>query len=251
MSVDISFASGSVRRLRQKSFTAPVASCAFVRRAPIFGAETQPLFAGRSRATLPASLYIREYHRHPGVTLVKDSVRCERRMLLVFLLLFLPLLTATETTQTTVMQNASKLQLEEPENPVDWISDGIVNAVDTILPVSRSSVEARRKKKKLKLNRYLIPLVVGFMLIKSILLPIALKTLAILSGKAVVLSLMSLILAAIVGLKKVAQSHSGGGYEVVNVPYGKYRRQDMLDMADSTSMESEPYKFYRERRKKK
>ncbi|XP_076295354.1 protein Osi13 isoform X2 [Lasioglossum baleicum] len=172
-------------------------------------------------------------------------------MLLVFLLLFLPLLTATETTQTTVMQNASKLQLEEPENPVDWISDGIVNAVDTILPVSRSSVEARRKKKKLKLNRYLIPLVVGFMLIKSILLPIALKTLAILSGKAVVLSLMSLILAAIVGLKKVAQSHSGGGYEVVNVPYGKYRRQDMLDMADSTSMESEPYKFYRERRKKK
>ncbi|XP_076650791.1 protein Osi13 [Halictus rubicundus] len=174
-------------------------------------------------------------------------------MLLMFLLLFLPLLTATETTQPTVMQDAPNLQLEEPENPVDWISDGIVNHVDTALPVSRSSVEGkpRRRKKKLKLNRYLIPLVLGFMLIKSILLPIALKTLAILSGKAVVLSLMSLILAAIVGLKKVAQSHSGGGYEVVNVPYGKYRRQDILEMADSASMESEPYKFYRERRKRK
>ncbi|KZC11134.1 hypothetical protein WN55_02495 [Dufourea novaeangliae] len=88
------------------------------------------------------------------------------------------------------------------------------------------------------------------MLIKSILLPIALKTLAILSGKAVVLSLMSLILAAIVGLKKVAQSHSGGGYEVVNVPYGKYRRQDMLEMTEDTP-ESEPYKYYGERRKRK
>lgn len=110
------------------------------------------------------------------------------------------------------------------------------------------SVTARMKKKQ-KLNRYLIPLIVGFMLIKSILLPIALKTLAILSGKAVVLSLMSLILAAIVGLKKVAQSPSGG-YEVVNVPAGKYRRQDMFEMAEDTP-ESEPYKFYRERRKRK
>lgn len=114
---------------------------------------------------------------------------------------------------------------------------------------SHNFVTARRKKKH-KLNRYLIPLLVGFMLIKSILLPIALKTLAILSGKAVVLSLMSLILAAIVGLKKVAQSHSGHSYEVVNVPAGKYRRQDMFEMSEDTP-ESEPYKFYRERRKKK
>ncbi|XP_033341543.1 protein Osi13 [Megalopta genalis] len=173
-------------------------------------------------------------------------------MLLLFLLLFLPLLIATEITQPTAMhEDASKLQLEDPEGPMDLISDGIVDAVDTVLPVSRSSVEARGpKRKKLKLNKYLIPLLVGFMLIKSILLPITLKTLAILSGKAVVLSLMSLILAAIVGLKKVAQSHSGGGgYEAAT--YGKYRRQDMLGMTDSASMESEPYKFYSERRKRK
>lgn len=112
-----------------------------------------------------------------------------------------------------------------------------------------SSVAARRKKKKkLKLNRYIIPLIVGFMLIKSILLPIALKTLAILSGKAVVLSLMSLILAAIVGLKKVAQSHSAGGYEVVNV--GKYKRHDLYDAGDDM-LDVEPYKFYSERRKRK
>lgn len=111
-------------------------------------------------------------------------------------------------------------------------------------------VTARRKKKH-KLNKYVIPLIVGFMLIKSILLPIALKTLAILSGKAVVLSLMSLILAAIVGLKKVAQGHSGGSYEVLTVPHNKYKRQDyLLDTGDDL-MDTEPYKFYRERRRRK
>lgn len=110
-------------------------------------------------------------------------------------------------------------------------------------------VTARRKKKH-KLNKYVIPLIVGFMLIKSILLPIALKTLAILSGKAVVLSLMSLILAAIVGLKRVAQGHSGGSYEVLTVPHNKYKRQDYLDTGDDL-MDTEPYKFYRERRRRK
>ncbi|XP_076632427.1 protein Osi13 [Colletes latitarsis] len=169
-------------------------------------------------------------------------------MLLLYPLLFLPLLTATETTRPTVMQEVRRLQPDDTRSPAEWIGDGILNVVDTVFPAS-SSVEAR-KKKKLKLNKYLIPLIVGFMLIKSILLPIALKTLAILSGKAVVLSLMSLILAAIVGLKKVAQSHSASGYDVVNVPLSKYRRQDLFEMADETA-ESEPYKYYRDRHKRK
>lgn len=107
---------------------------------------------------------------------------------------------------------------------------------------------AARKKKRHKLNKYILPLIVGVILIKSILLPIALKTLAILSGKAVVLSLMSLILAAIVGLKKVAQAHSTS-YEVVNMPVNKYKRQDFFE--DDDTMDTEPYKFYRERHRKK
>ncbi|XP_043517605.1 uncharacterized protein LOC122532680 [Frieseomelitta varia] len=168
-------------------------------------------------------------------------------MLMLYPLFFLPLLTATEITQPTMLQERWKLQLEKSKNPADWIGDGILNAVDTVLPVARSSFEARKKKKH-KLNKYIIPLIIGVMLIKSILLPIALKTLAILSGKAVVLSLMSLILAAIVGLKKVAQSHSGTSYEVVNVPVNKYKRQDFIEREDV--MDTEPYKFYRERRRK-
>lgn len=109
---------------------------------------------------------------------------------------------------------------------------------------------AARKKKKYKLNKYVVPLIVGFLLIKSILLPIALKALAVLSGKAVVLSLMSLILAAIVGLKKVAQSSSSSSYDVVNIPSSKYRRKDAYDVVDDFE-EEEPYRFYREYRRKK
>lgn len=84
-------------------------------------------------------------------------------------------------------------------------------------------------------------MIVGFMLIKSILLPITLKALAVLSGKAIVLSLMSLILAAIVGLKRVAQKEGD---------YDKHRRQDMFDFVDETQ-ELEPYRLYKERRRKK
>lgn len=96
------------------------------------------------------------------------------------------------------------------------------------------------RKKKFKLNKYVLPLIVGFVLIKSILLPIALKALAVLSGKAVVLSLMSLILAAIVGLKKVAQKEGAH----------KHRRQDIFDFT-SGAQELEPYRYYKERRRKK
>jgi len=96
------------------------------------------------------------------------------------------------------------------------------------------------RKKKLKLAKYILPLIVAFILIKSILLPIALKALAVLSGKAVVLSLMSLILAAIVGLKKVAEKESS--YEV-----NKYRRQDIFDFATKDPQDLNPYKFYTDR----
>lgn len=103
---------------------------------------------------------------------------------------------------------------------------------------------AEGKAKKFKLNKYILPLIVGLILIKSILLPIALKTLAVLSGKAVILSLMSLILAAIVGLKKVARESSEHVYH-------KNRRQDAYDFISAEEQEFEPYRFYKERRRKK
>lgn len=107
-----------------------------------------------------------------------------------------------------------------------------------------------RKKKKLKLNKFVLPLLIGFLLIKSILLPIALKFLAVLSGKAVVLSLMSLILAAIVGLRAVAQNRvdQRSDTDIVHLPLTKYRRKDFADLRDPYE-EEEPYRYYRERRR--
>lgn len=62
-------------------------------------------------------------------------------MLLLFPLLVLPLLTAAETVQPTMMQERWKLQLKDKGDPVDWVGDGISNVVDNFLPVGRFSVE--------------------------------------------------------------------------------------------------------------
>lgn len=67
-------------------------------------------------------------------------------MLMVYPLFLLPLLTATETTQPTMMQESWKPQLENSTTPADWISNSILNAVDDVLPVTRSSFEGIRTR---------------------------------------------------------------------------------------------------------
>ncbi|KAI4495789.1 hypothetical protein M0802_008412 [Mischocyttarus mexicanus] len=179
-------------------------------------------------------------------------------MFYIYLLfVFISLLVGTEMVQETQERAVTK-KFNSDIDCNSWFTDKILNVVETFIPYTRlcdttkdRHLNEARKKKKHKLNKYVVPLIVGFLLIKSILLPIALKALAVLSGKAVVLSLMSLILAAIVGLKKVAQSSSGnGGYDVVNIPSSKYRRKDAYDVVDDFE-EEEPYRFYKEYRKRK
>ncbi|XP_011646085.1 uncharacterized protein LOC105432821, partial [Pogonomyrmex barbatus] len=164
-------------------------------------------------------------------------------MLLLYVLLFLPVLVSpAQGSQSIKTLDREMLQKNKSRDSLNRIGESFLNAVDTLLPVSKSYDDVEgRKDKKFKLNKYVLPLLVGFLLIKSILLPITLKALAVLSGKAVVLSLMSLILAAIIGLKKVAQKESD--YEVIN----KHRRQDVYDFVDDVQ-EFEPYRFYKERR---
>ncbi|XP_011880753.1 PREDICTED: uncharacterized protein LOC105569164 [Vollenhovia emeryi] len=164
-------------------------------------------------------------------------------MLLLYMLLFLPVLVAAQGSQSMKTLDREMLR-NDSRGSLDWIGESFLNTIDTVFPISKSynDVEGRDKKFK-KLNKYVLPLIIGFLLIKSILLPIMLKALAILSGKAVVLSLMSLILAAIVGLKKVAQKESSHDYN-------KYRRQDVYGFIDEVQ-ELEPYRFYKERRRKK
>ncbi|KAL7296213.1 hypothetical protein TKK_0010751 [Trichogramma kaykai] len=145
----------------------------------------------------------------------------------------------------------------------DWFSDKLLGILETFVPDGRqarsTSLDGRKhnkKKKKLKLNKYVFPLIVGFLLIKSVLLPLALKALAILSGKAVVLSLMSLILAAIIGLRSIVGG--GGGnvpfqskVDLVNLPLTKYKRKDLLDYGDPTVEEETPYRYYSDRHRRR
>lgn len=62
----------------------------------------------------------------------------------------------------------------------------------------------------------------GAMMVAGTLLPIKLGALAMMSGKALMTSLLALMLSAILALKKLASGGGGGGgsttYEVINVP---------------------------------
>ncbi|XP_003244004.1 uncharacterized protein LOC100574851 [Acyrthosiphon pisum] len=77
-------------------------------------------------------------------------------------------------------------------------------------------IEARGKK-----DKYAGPLLMGAMMVAGTLLPIKLGALAMMSGKALMTSMLALMLSAILALKKLASgggSHSGTTYEVINVP---------------------------------
>ncbi|XP_032663208.1 uncharacterized protein LOC116840508 [Odontomachus brunneus] len=167
-------------------------------------------------------------------------------MLLPYVLLVLPVIVAAQLSSqaTGTLVRETRRDNSSGDDVLDLIGESFLDVVDTLLPASKlDDIAEERKQKKLKLNKYVLPLIVGFALIKSILLPVALKALAVLSGKAVVLSLMSLILASIVGLKSVARKED-------NHDVNKYRRQDIFDFT-SDAQELEPYRYYKERRRKK
>ncbi|TGZ33765.1 Uncharacterized protein DBV15_07027 [Temnothorax longispinosus] len=157
-------------------------------------------------------------------------------MLLLYMLLFLPTFVASQGSQSM-----KTLDREMLWNDSRGFLDTHLDVYKRQPLIQFFLFRNRRKDNKYKkLNKYVLPLIIGFLLIKSILLPITLKVLAILSGKAVVLSLMSLILAAIIGLKKIA--HKESSYELVN----KHRRQDVYGFIGDVQ-EFEPYRFYKER----
>ncbi|XP_050533841.1 uncharacterized protein LOC126901446 [Daktulosphaira vitifoliae] len=90
--------------------------------------------------------------------------------------------------------------------------------VDTLESLKSAIIEARGKK-----DKYTGPLLMGAMMVAGTLLPIKLGALAMMSGKALMTSMLALTLAAILALKKLASGGGGGGhqgasYEVINVP---------------------------------
>lgn len=85
--------------------------------------------------------------------------------------------------------------------------------------MQRSLEEGRGKKgggKKGGSALLLLPLILG-----GTLIPLALGALALLAGKALIVSKLALVLAGIIGLKKLLSGHSGGhGNEHVEVVAG-------------------------------
>jgi hypothetical protein len=78
--------------------------------------------------------------------------------------------------------------------------------------LSRSLTEEGRKKKKNMGGLLAIPLLIG-----GTLVPLALGALALLAGKALIVSKLALVLASIIGLKKLVSGHESHGHEVVQV----------------------------------
>ncbi|XP_066581672.1 uncharacterized protein Osi8 [Prorops nasuta] len=81
--------------------------------------------------------------------------------------------------------------------------------------LSRSLQEEGRKKKGKMGGLLAIPLLIG-----GTLVPLALGALALLAGKALIVSKLALVLASIIGLKKLVSSHDHHGHEVVQVSGG-------------------------------
>lgn len=73
--------------------------------------------------------------------------------------------------------------------------------------INRSMSESRDKKKKEKGALIMIPLLLG-----GTFIPIAYGALALLAGKALIVSKLALVLASIIGIKKLV-SHSTGHHE--------------------------------------
>ncbi|XP_033231688.1 uncharacterized protein LOC117182693 [Belonocnema kinseyi] len=169
---------------------------------------------------------------------------------MVFLL---PIFICAEDVSSVTHGNAIK-NTYSTKTALDWTSDRILNVIESLIPDEQITDGVEGRKKGPKMNQFIIPLLIGFLLIKSILLPIALKFLAVLSGKAVVLSLMSLILAAIVGLRQVAQNVAQSAVSRrdsdVYLPLSKYRRKDILDIRDNFENE-DSFGYYKERRRRK
>ncbi|XP_033340693.1 uncharacterized protein LOC117228797 [Megalopta genalis] len=81
--------------------------------------------------------------------------------------------------------------------------------------LQRSLVEEGRKKKKNLSGLLAIPLLIG-----GTLVPLALGALALLAGKALIVSKLALVLASIIGLKKLVSGGGDHGHEVVQVGGG-------------------------------
>ncbi|CAG9860648.1 unnamed protein product [Phyllotreta striolata] len=79
--------------------------------------------------------------------------------------------------------------------------------------------ETRKKKK----GKFVVNFLIALFIIKSVLVPIALKVMAVLSSVSVVLSVMSLIVSSLAGYSKVAWQHAAPNIKFIQAadPWSK------------------------------
>uniref|UniRef100_A0A0A9XFU0 Structural maintenance of chromosomes protein 1 n=1 Tax=Lygus hesperus TaxID=30085 RepID=A0A0A9XFU0_LYGHE len=107
-------------------------------------------------------------------------------------------------------------------------------AEDDASPTARGMEEGRKKKRGGALLAYML-------MSLSTLIPLKLGTLALLAGKALIISKLALALAAIVGLKKLLSGGEGheSSYQVIHAGHGHKKRSIDSDL---------PYRAYLPRR---
>ncbi|XP_015114410.1 uncharacterized protein LOC107039358 [Diachasma alloeum] len=160
------------------------------------------LLTAMDRVSRSAQLNIAE-----GVTVVKDENTQEKE--------------ATPKTPQEIEANLPR-SLEDKEDALNTMifdkflrffqSHTLKLKLPNVEELSRSLTEEARGKKKKGMGGLLaIPLLIG-----GTLVPLALGALALLAGKALIVSKLALVLASIIGLKKLVSSHDHG-HEVVQV----------------------------------
>lgn len=93
------------------------------------------------------------------------------------------------------------------------------DAADSLgLTESEGAVEESRGKKK-KAAKILLPLLLAFKLKAAALIPLALGAIALIAGKALIIGKIALVLAAIIGLKKLLHHQKSVTYEIVSHPH--------------------------------
>lgn len=105
---------------------------------------------------------------------------------------------------------------------VDSISNAgraLTDATDYLgITEKDGSVEESRGKKK-KAAKILLPLLIALKLKAAALIPLALGAIALIAGKALVIGKIALVLAAIIGLKKLLSHQKSVTYEIVSHPH--------------------------------